>query len=185
MHTEAAGIARFALDANPMGKLLWCSDVRSGQGRSGQLSHDGKALDPCRACTSARWATSSTTRDRTLPPAHRRLPPRTLSSEPMTSSSSPGDHLYFIGAAGEDAFLKRFALADPGKVETLLAGPTPSSGSSRSTGPTSTSSATTASCASRSRAAPSPKTSGWTRRSGGLGGRPRPIPRLFSTTTPT
>jgi hypothetical protein len=125
VHMGGSDFTRFALDADPMGNLVWCSDVRSGAASSGQLTYGTTTLDP-NPCVHVRkvgdliyYRDPAALQRRATDGSAR----QTVSSEPMTRFELAGDHLYFIGAAGEEAFLKRFALAEPGKIETLLRRP--------------------------------------------------------------
>ena len=124
MQTGGGLFTRFALDADPMGNLVWCSDVRAGSGRSGQLVFGAHGSTPAPARRSASVGDRVFYKgDAALPPGPRRLRrAEVVTPEPMTTGSRwPATPLLLRQRREAEAFLKRFPLADAGRVETLAA----------------------------------------------------------------
>jgi hypothetical protein len=125
VHMGGSDFTRYALDADAMGGLVWCSDPGPAAASPGQLSFGATVLDTPAGCVHVRKIGDAVyyRADALYRRSTGGSPPQTVSSEPMTKFEIAGDHLYLIGAAGEEAVLKRFALAEPAQVETLLRRP--------------------------------------------------------------
>jgi hypothetical protein len=120
---ESAGleVATFALDSDSMGNLLWCSDVLSDTGRTGQLVY-GTQVAESGPCTDVRrrnnfiYYKGGALFRKTFDPTSSR---ERISTEPMDTFEIAGDHLYFVDPLAQEAVLKRLPLADPAAVETI------------------------------------------------------------------
>jgi hypothetical protein len=125
VHMGGSDFTRYALDADAMGSLVWCSEVGSAPASTGQLGFGATLLDTPAGCVHVRKIGDVVyyRADDLYRRSTGGSPPQTVSSAPMTRFEIAGEHLYLIGAAGEEAVLKRFALAEPAKVETLLRRP--------------------------------------------------------------
>jgi hypothetical protein len=115
----------YALDADAMGNLIWCSDVHTSMSQTGDLFYGATRL-ATGSCTEVRR------RDNLvyykgdflyrigLDGSSRQM----ITSDAMERFEIAGDSLYFVsGKVGEGSFLKRLSLADASKVDTLVSRP--------------------------------------------------------------
>jgi hypothetical protein len=120
VHMGGPELALYALDIDPMGNLLWCSDVHTTTYQTGELVYGTTQLDTG-SCTHVRR------RDNTVYYRSDALyrkgldgsPRQMVTREPMDIFELAGDFVYFIGRDGQDSFLERALLSDPTRVDTL------------------------------------------------------------------
>jgi hypothetical protein len=112
-----APIAVYSLDTDAAGTLIWCSDV---PGQGGELTYGTTRLDTG-SCTHVRrrddvvYYKSDFLYRKGLAGSPRVM----VTREPMDTFELAGDFVYLIGHEGENSFLKRLSLADPGRVDTI------------------------------------------------------------------
>jgi hypothetical protein len=122
VHMDAADLALYALDVDPAGNLIWCSDVHTAAYQTGDLFYGATRLDTG-SCTHVRrrdnvvYYRSDALYRKGLDGSSRQM----VTREPMEIFELAGDFVYFIGrdAAQDSSFLKRALLSDPARVDTL------------------------------------------------------------------
>jgi hypothetical protein len=121
VHMGTTDFTLYALDADAVGNLIWCSDVHTTAYRTGELVNGAMPLDTG-PCTHVRrrddlvYYASDALYRRALAGDTRQM----VTREPMSSFELAGDALYFVGQVGQESYLKRLSLADPTKVETVV-----------------------------------------------------------------
>ncbi len=124
LQTGAGLFTRFSIDADPMGNLAWCSEEFGGNGRSGQVVFGAQVIDTG-PCTQVRklgdrvFYNGQQLYRRALDGSAAEV----VTPEVVTTFEIAGEHLYFFINRNAEAELKRFPLADAGRVESLLRRP--------------------------------------------------------------
>jgi hypothetical protein len=116
--------AHFAVDADPTGDLVWCSEVGTGASKTGELAYGNRTLDTGRCDQVRRRDQAIYFHGESLYRLTLEMgsSPQFVSGESMTRFEVAGDSLYFVGDLPTDppgTFLKRLSLMRPTQVDTV------------------------------------------------------------------
>jgi hypothetical protein len=120
-----ASLSLYALDADAMGNLLWCSEVHVGNVQTGDLFYGPTRLETG-SCTEVRrrenvvYYKGDFLFRKGLDGSSRQM----VTDQAMERFEIAGDTLFFLsGKLGEGSALKRLSLSAPDKVDTMVSRP--------------------------------------------------------------
>jgi hypothetical protein len=124
VHMGSPDFSLYALDTDPLGNLIWCSEVHTTAYLTGEVTYGNTQLEtgPCtyiRRRDNLVYYKSDALYRVGIDGSARQM----VSREVMDAFAIAGESIYFVGHVGPESYLKRLSLADPTRVDPIVSGP--------------------------------------------------------------